>query len=80
MLWCRLAWLRKDLHVVLVHPQIPQNTGEGSSSDQHAYLGCLLVAPMLSWQDGTVACQPSPCYMHYVETLTLQDTLRRNNC
>ena len=28
---CRLAWLRKDLHVVLVHPQIPQNTGEGSS-------------------------------------------------
>ena len=24
---CRTAWLRRDVHLVLVHPLIPQNTG-----------------------------------------------------
>ena len=39
VLTCRTAWLRKDLHVVLVHPQIPQNTGgdRDAYKDAHGY-------------------------------------------
>lgn len=34
----RTEWLRKDLHVVLVNPQIPQNTGEQDIAHlSHAY-------------------------------------------
>ena len=32
---CRQAWLRKDLHVVLVEAKIPQNVGEPPQRPQH---------------------------------------------
>ncbi|CAL5222882.1 g5309 [Coccomyxa viridis] len=42
----KLAWLRKDLHVVLVHPQIPQNTGTIARTCAATGVGLHLVGPL----------------------------------
>ena len=48
---CRTNWLRKDLHVVLVHPQIPQNTG---IEPQHSTHVCYEVAAFEAHHVATV--------------------------
>ena len=66
--FCRTSWLRKDLHIVLVHPQIPQNTGvETCHSDRvccevTTFFETLHVAAAISAH--TPFCLPSGAGVH----------------
>jgi tRNA(Leu) C34 or U34 (ribose-2'-O)-methylase TrmL len=43
---CSQAWQRQDLHVVLVNPQIPQNTGNVARTCAATAVGLHLVEPL----------------------------------
>ena len=42
----RQAWLRKDLHLVLVNPKIPQNVGNIARTCAATAVGLHLVGPL----------------------------------
>jgi tRNA G18 (ribose-2'-O)-methylase SpoU len=43
---CRLEWQRDDVHVVLVHPQIPQNAGNVARTCAATGIALHLVQPL----------------------------------